>query len=259
MADIKTDPSLFLSPQAPPLIAAVGYLAEGRRTDTHQYSRGGLFGSTKGLLSVGFKDAEWVVPLIHAVWIPPNHPHSARSHGAFEGWLVSISENRCDDLPKQPKTIRTSGLLLEAVYRAAEWPLGPPPDAPSNRIAEIILDEIRRLPEEPFGLPLPVDTRLMRIARALIEDPASERDLQGWADWAAVSKRTISRRFVDETGFTFTEWRQRVRLLRSLEMLATNTPITTIAFDLGYSSASAFISLFKRTFGETPSAYRGCI
>jgi AraC-like DNA-binding protein len=32
--------------------------------------------------------------------------------------------------------------------------------------------------------------------------------------------------------------------------------VTTIALDLGYSTASAFISLFRRTFGETPATYR---
>jgi AraC-like DNA-binding protein len=95
-----------------------------------------------------------------------------------------------------------------------------------------------------------------RIARALIADPADARDLEAWARWAAVSSRTLSRRFVSETGFSFTAWRQRARLMRSLEMLAAGAPVTNIALDLGYSTASAFIGLFRRTFGETPAAYR---
>ena len=44
--------------------------------------------------------------------------------------------------------------------------------------------------------------------------------------------------------------------MRSLEMLAANVPVTAIALDLGYATASAFITLFKRTFGQTPAAYR---
>ena len=44
--------------------------------------------------------------------------------------------------------------------------------------------------------------------------------------------------------------------MRSLEMLAEDMPVQAVAFDLGYSSASAFISVFKRAFGETPAAYR---
>jgi AraC-like DNA-binding protein len=103
---------------------------------------------------------------------------------------------------------------------------------------------------------LPRDPRLQRIARALIADPSDDRDLQRWAAWAAVSSRTLSRRFVTETGFNFTAWRQRARMMRSLEMLAAGMPVTAIAFDLGYSTPSAFIGLFRRTFGETPAAYR---
>ena len=43
--------------------------------------------------------------------------------------------------------------------------------------------------------------------------------------------------------------------MRSLEMLAEGMPVQAVAFDLGYSSASAFISLFKRNFGQTPAAH----
>lgn len=94
-----------------------------------------------------------------------------------------------------------------------------------------------------------------RIARAIIADPADDRDLEQWAGWGGVSSRTLSRRFVAETGFNFTLWRQRARLMRSLEMLADEVPVQNVALDLGYSTASAFISLFKRAFGATPSAY----
>ena len=105
-------------------------------------------------------------------------------------------------------------------------------------------------------MPLPRDPRLQRVAQALIAEPADDRDLERWAAWAAVSSRTLSRRFVTETGFNFTAWRQRVRMMRSLEMLAAGMPVTAVAFDLGYSTPSAFIALFRRTFGDTPANYR---
>jgi AraC-like DNA-binding protein len=40
-----------------------------------------------------------------------------------------------------------------------------------------------------------------------------------------------------------------------MERLACGASVTSAAFDAGYSSVSAFIALFKRTFGVTPSAY----
>jgi AraC-like DNA-binding protein len=44
-------------------------------------------------------------------------------------------------------------------------------------------------------------------------------------------------------------------MLRALDILAEGAAVTTVALDLGYSSISAFIALFRRTFGATPGDY----
>jgi AraC-like DNA-binding protein len=255
MPDFTLDREILLAPGGPLIIVMAGTHSTDRGQAAHSHPRGQLFGSLRGLVSFGTEEGVWIVPAIHAVWLPPHHIHSAQWHGPLEGWSAYIDEAACADLPKRPCTIRTSGLLREAVLRAASWKLGPV-DAADDHIAAVILNEIRSLPVEPLGLTMPSDPRLACIARALIDNPADERHLEGWASWAAISSRTLSRRFVAETGFTFTAWRQRARLMRSLEMLAARIPVTTIALDLGYSTASAFIGLFRRTFGETPASYR---
>jgi AraC-like DNA-binding protein len=255
MSDLTLDPAVLDCPDGPLVIVVAGSQETERASPVHRHARGQLMGSLRGLLSVGVDDGIWIVPAIHAVWLPPQHAHSVRSHGPFSGWSAYVAEAACAGLPARPCTIRVSGLLREAVLRAAQWPLEAL-DAPRERVARVIVDEIGQLPQEPFGLPLPRDPRLQRVARALIDDPADLRDLAGWAQWAAVSSRTLTRRFAAETGFAFAAWRQRARLMRALEMLAADKPVTTVAFDLGYASASAFISLFRREFGATPAAYR---
>ncbi len=76
-----------------------------------------------------------------------------------------------------------------------------------------------------------------------------------WVEWAGISARTMSRRFVTELGLTFARWRQQARLLRALERIADGTPVTTIALDLGYDNVSAFIDMFRRALGTTPGRY----
>ena len=49
--------------------------------------------------------------------------------------------------------------------------------------------------------------------------------------------------------------RQQARLLRALELLAEDRPVTSIALDLGYESPSAFIAMFRRAVGSTPGRY----
>ena len=53
---------------------------------------------------------------------------------------------------------------------------------------------------------------------------------------------------------TFPQWRTQLRLHRALVLLAERTPVTTVAHQCGWSSASAFIEVFRRSFGHTPGA-----
>lgn len=255
MHGFSVDPYFVTESDAPPVIVLAGSGEEEHGSEPHRHRRGQLFGSLHGLLTVSLEAGVWAVPDTHAVWVPPYHVHGARSHGPFSGFAVYVAFDACAMLPPEPGSIRVSGLLREAVLRAAAWPAGEL-DERGERIAGVILDEIRTLPADPLGLPLPRDARLLRIARAILDEPSDERSLEAWAAWAAISARSLSRRFVTETGFTFSTWRQRARLLHALELLADGVPVTRIALDLGYSTPSTFIALFKRTFGATPAAYR---
>ncbi|CAM3690706.1 AraC family transcriptional regulator [Bordetella tumulicola] len=254
-----TDPLISLelaSTAGGPLVyAAISHSDSVRETPAHRHARGQLLGATQGLLSVDGGGSRWVVPATHAVWIPPDVPHGLRSHGPFSGWSVYIVASACDTLPPAPCILSISSLLQAAVARAASWPSNTTLNIVQTRLAEVILDEIRLLPQVELGLPMPQDARLLKIAQALSDRPDDERHMQAWAQWAGIAPRTLTRRFVAETGFSFTEWRQRVRLLRGLELLAAGKPVTAIALDLGYDNVSAFIALFRRTFGMTPGQY----
>ena len=232
-----------------PLILAVRQGGGGPRlTETHHHARGQLLGAMHGLVTVGTELGQWVVPAIHCVWLPPHHPHSFRSHGAFDGWSVYVAEEACARLPEAPCTMRSSGLLREAVLRAVQR-------EPSPHLAAVIFDEIRTLPRERLGLPMPKDSRLAKIARAVLADLADNRRLEEWVADAGASARTVTRLFPRETGFSFTEWRQQARLMRALELLSAGEPVTAVAFELGYETVSAFIALFRRHFGVTPGRY----
>jgi len=238
----------------PVIIALYQTQAEHRELGTHSHARGQLSGLRNGLLTIGTDSGAWVVPAGQAIWLPPHQLHYGWTHGAVEGWSCYVSEAACASLPTRACTIRTSGLLREAVMRASTWQ-GNDLTPEQWRVAEVILDEVRAAPVDAFGSPMPRDPRLVRIARALLDDPSDGRTISEWAQWAGVAERTLSRRFVIETGLTYTAWRQRACLMRALEMLAEGRAVTTVALDLGYDSVSAFIAFFKRALGVTPSAY----
>ncbi|VVD76179.1 HTH-type transcriptional regulator NimR [Pandoraea iniqua] len=251
-------PDLLTSPAAPFLAAGELTQPEAREKSPHRHAHGQLMGALTGLVSVGLDKHQWVVPAIHAIWIPPHYVHSVRSYGPFSGWSVFIQEARCGELPPAPRAIRTSALLREAVRRAATWsgtPASDGLDAAQTRIAEVIVDEVKAAPPASLGLPLPEDPRLVRITDALAADLSDARRLEEWAAWAGVAPRTLSRHFMTQTGMTFAQWRQQARLLRALEQLAAGVSVTAIALDLGYENVSAFIDMFRRAMGTTPGRY----
>ena len=244
------------SPLTPVLLAVERKQNDVRQVPPHSHPHGQLLGTFTGLATVGIGDdlQQWIVPAIHAVWIPPNMRHSSVSHGPFHGWSVFVDEQACARLPASPRTFRVSRLLREAVGRAATWQsltLG----IAEMHLVEVIFDEIGNLPEERLGLPMPSDSRILRIATQFLADLTSQRTLEEWAAWTSIAPRTVSRLFVEQTGFNFGEWRQQARLMRALEMLARGEPVTRIAIDLGYENLSAFIAMFKKRFGVTPGKF----
>jgi AraC-like DNA-binding protein len=59
----------------------------------------------------------------------------------------------------------------------------------------------------------------------------------------------------EETGMTCGKWRQQLRLMQAMRLLAEGAKVTHAALEAGYSTPSAFISMFKRTLGTTPTSY----
>lgn len=247
---------------AGPFVIAVTLDAQGvRDTAPHRHARGQLFGAHRGLLTIGTEQGRWLVPASDAVWVPPHAMHSLRSHGeTFSGWSVYVAPADCAALPAQPCAMRVSGLLRQAVARVATWPSGRTLDEVQTRLGSVLLDELMYChagsqARDRIGLPMPRDPRLQGVAQALIDDPADSRGLSQWAASAHLSERSLSRHFSDETGFSLLQWRQRARLMRALERLAAGEAVTTVALDLGYDSVSAFIAMFRRHLGATPTQY----
>ena len=54
---------------------------------------------------------------------------------------------------------------------------------------------------------------------------------------------------------TFGKWRQQLRLLQALWLLADGAKVTHAAPESGYSTPSAFTSMFRKAQGTTPARY----
>jgi len=82
-------------------------------------------------------------------------------------------------------------------------------------------------------------------------------DLDAWADGAAMSRRTFTRRFRDRTGESPGHWLLRRRLELACTLLeTTDLPIDTVADRSGLGSAASLRRHFRAELGTSPSRHR---
>jgi AraC-like DNA-binding protein/quercetin dioxygenase-like cupin family protein len=225
---------------------------------SHSHPRAQLAYAVKGTFTLHTPTGAWLVPPNRAVWVPGGVVHEMHARGqAVSNRSLYIQPDASPNLPTECCVIEVSPLMRQLVIDAIGIPLLYDEAGRDGRVMRLILDEICAAPKVPLHVPMPQDARLLRICRALLDDPGSEGDLEYWARFGALGRRTLTRLFRDETGITFTMWRQQVRLMEALRRLAMDTPVTTVAMDLGYESPSAFTAMFRRVMGKTPKHYLG--
>lgn len=72
-----------------------------------------------------------------------------------------------------------------------------------------------------------------------------------------ISSSYFSKIFKRETGYNFSTYVTRNKLIKVKEQLeTTNLSISTIALDLSFDDSGYLIKLFKKEYGETPAVYR---
>jgi len=246
----------------PPLVALWGrdepstdFQLGTREYDWHSHRRGQVFCVESGLIHVKTAQGSWLLPPHRAGWMPPDVPHQVSISGAMSGWGILTAPSVCADLPAAPCVIGISELMRALVRRAATWTSQDPLQPGQARIVAVLLDEIRRARHQPLHLPMPNDQRLLRIARAILDQPGDVRTAEQWAAWGAISPRTLRRLILAETGLSFAQWRQQARLTHALEMLAHGHAVAVVSDALGYATPSNFIAMFRRAFGDSPAHY----
>jgi AraC-like DNA-binding protein len=218
--------------------------------DWHQ-----LIYASEGVMWVQTAEGDWVVPPNRAVWVPAGIEHGIEMTGSVLVQTLYLSTGLSRNLPKRCCAVNVSPLLRELIRHTVTLGVLDKGDPVRSRLIGVLLDELSALPTIPLQLPWPADERAQRAAawlRAHLDDPAATRQV---AKLAGLSVRTLERLFPLETGLSFGKWRQQLRLLHALRLLAAGSPVTAVALDVGYESASAFIAMFKRTLGVTPHRY----
>jgi AraC-like DNA-binding protein len=219
----------------------------------HSHPRAQLLYAASGVMCVTTERSSFVIPPQRAIWIPAGVSHSVACRGPVSMRTLYIDAEH--DHLRECRVIEVTDLLRALILEAMALPREYDLEGRDGRIVQLILDSVAAPAAASLVAPMPGDRRLLKVCRALLEDPTRNDTLDDWAAAACMSRRTFTRAFRTETGMSLAEWRLQVRLLEAVARLACGQAVTSIAFDVGYDSPSAFTAAFQRTFGVAPSRY----
>ena len=230
-------------------------LPSGHVIPEHSHPEDQLLFASEGVMTLRTKQGIWVVPPMRAMWIPADTPHSVSISGQVSMRTLYLWPELCRNLPRKCFVMNVSGLLKELILHACKFSRLHQKAATERRIVELLLDQLKEVESVPLQLPRPMDARAKRVMEVLFANPGDQRTLEKLCRDCGASKRTVQRLFLEETKMTFAKWRQQLRLLHGMELLASGEKVTATALEAGYASTSAFISMFRKQLGTTPTRY----
>ena len=225
---------------------------EGHVLKAHRHEWDQFTYATHGVLTVKTDEGTWVIPPHRAVWVPAGIEHVEVMSGPVAARSLFF-------MPR-PGQIHAPRMYRRQCFAAAPR-IGP-------RHHSLRLSRPQRSGASPTDRHHPGSVRSAWPKRrsnsklpaipALYKSPRCSKKIPRprtpplLARQAGASKRTIERLFKAETGVSFQQWRQRLRVIQALRLLASGESVTSVALDVGYSGTSAFIAMFKSELGTTP-------
>jgi AraC-like DNA-binding protein len=99
------------------------------------------------------------------------------------------------------------------------------------------------------------DPRLAKALIAIQDNPALEWSLTSMAELAGMSRARFAVKFRQVTGETPADYLASWRIMTAQRLLKRGQQLKTVAFDVGYGSASALARAFVRKLGHSPTEW----
>ncbi len=240
---------------ARPVAAMADEYPPGHATVWHAHRRSQLFYGSSGVTRVATKDGTWIAPPLRAIWVPGEIEHQVICRGPVSFRTLYIDPGVSARLPTECRVLEVSDLLRALIIESVSIPLDYDIEGRDGYLVKLILHEIESAPVSPLHIRMPHSRNLRKMCDRILKDPSINADLDYWSEKTGMSRRTLTRHFRMETGMSVATWLKQARLVEALSRLAEGASVTTVAFEVGYESSSAFGAMFRRTFGCSPTRY----
>jgi len=245
-----------------------------RPFNTHAHREGHLIFHVGGMpASIIVSGKRWHLTAGSVVAVNPWEPHSfAPSDCSNGGMFLVLYVNAEWFAPDAARSYRLRfgrtcfkrmAALDQYIRRAANLICGTPSlsnlDCELRRLIDICYDESWQQAEAPQQARATsvIDFRVRKSIKLMSESPGAEIELDTIARESGLSRPHFYRLFRTQTGVTPNLYLHTLMMEQALEALvASETQIADIGFDLGFSSQSGFTRFFAANVGMAPTDYR---
>ena len=221
----------------------------------HAHGSDQLIYAVSGLMEVSSDQSVWLIPPHFALWIPAHTCHRIHMPGPVSMRTLYLRSGLTARLDADCAVLHVTPLLRELIVETVRVGQLRMRNRYECALRDLLIPQLEKATPIPTFVTLPREDRARVVAQAILRDPATSKTMADLCSEAGVSVRTIERVFRKEMGTDFELWRRQVRLNKAVELLVSGSSIKEVAFKIGYSQSSAFVEMFRRTFGTTPKAW----
>lgn len=215
---------------------------------------------SRGALRMEVDGTVWMLPPRRAALIRAGQPVEVTIPQPVTSSSVLVSPSFAPPTPAALSVFELSPLARSLLAECAPWgeEAGPLDDYSTAIFRALVAvtwaaAENRSPAHMPSGRS-PELRRALALTESLMAEEPSMVDI---ARDVGLTPRSLARRFEQEIGMTWRAALRRLRVLRSIELLATTSmSVTEVAVSVGYCSPSAFNAAFRDVTDTTPSRYR---
>jgi AraC-like DNA-binding protein len=221
----------------------------------HAHGSDQLIYAVNGLMEVSSEQSLWLIPPHFAVWIPARIHHRIHMRGPVSMRTLYLRTGSKARLDPRCAVLHVTPLLRELIVETVRVSQLRPRNRYEYALRDLLISQLQKASPMPTFVTLPREKRGLAVAQAILQNPAESKPMAALCAEAGVSVRTIERVFRREIGSSFELWRRQVRLTKAVELLVSGHSIKEVAHKVGYCQSSAFVEMFRQTFGTTPKAW----
>lgn len=230
----------------------------GAVLEPHEHSTCQLLFAVRGTMLVETTQGRWTVPPQRALWIPAGSPHAIQMMSDVDLRTLYFAPTLVDTLSRFTRRAQVHAVVASTLIRELVAHLFENPEdlEMGGLTARLLLHALRDAACLPTLLPMPIESKLRTELLELMADHQWHQPMAYLAARLAMSERTFTRKFTAQMGLSYRTWHQQARIVASLDLLAANRPIKSVAHALRFASPAAYIAAFGKIMGCSPLAFQ---